>query len=419
MESESDMSDTTPATAEKWHHVSQETLKKGYWSRLGNLSKTMDSLPQDVEAIYVEFEGRSSVRLSAESRLMYYADFTRAALGATTLHYKDVEALIQRKNPEIMIGTVDFLALITSKFHELSNGTNNKPENSEYIDFKLFAALIFDLFKHHEDMKRSTQGRWTFKDLIRQLPLDPDSGKKQAWDILCMILLLYCSFSVPFGIAFDTAEQEEPDQVKEVFEAIIDAMFLIDIGLNFITGWDNQGFIVREFSKIAQHYLRSWFIPDFAGSFPFDKVITALVDADRSTIASTTMLRGLRLIRMLKLIRAIKFMNKLEKLKQNEDFEAFGAAITLISATFFLFFTAHLLGCFYTILLSYEEGDNWLLSYNPDLASADASTRYTVSLYWAIVTIRCLEAEVIVRDRKKSIFVVGVHSARISFIIAV
>jgi hypothetical protein len=386
---ESDGSDTVPKTAERWHRISQKTLKQGYWSRLGNLSKTMDSLPQDVEAIYQEFEGRTSVRLNAESRLMYYTDFTRAALGSTTLHYRDVEALIQRKNPEIMISTVDFLALITSKFHELSNGADDKPENSEYIDFKLFAALIYDLFKHHEDMKRSKQGRWSFTDLVRQLPLDPDSGRKQAWDLLCMILLLYCSFSVPFGIAFDTADQEEPNQVKEVFESIIDAIFIMDICLNFITGWDNQGFIVREFSKIAQNYLRSWFIPDFAGSFPFDKVITSLVDADGSTIASATMLRGLRLIRMLKLIRAIKFMNKLEKLKQSEEFEAFGAAFTLISVTFFLFFTAHLLGCFYTILLSYEDGENWLSSYNPELVGADVPTRYTVSLYWAIVTIRC------------------------------
>ena len=91
---------------------------------------------------------------------------------------------------------------------------------------------------------------------------------------------------------------------------------------------------------------------------------------------------------MLKLIRAIKFMNKLEKLKQNEGFEAFGTAITLLSAAFGLFFTAHLLGCFYTILLAYEDGDNWLLSYNPELASADISKRYVLALYWAIITIR-------------------------------
>ncbi len=102
------------------------------------------------------------------------------------------------------------------------------------------------------------------------------------------------------------------------------------------------------------------------------------------------MIRGFRLIRMLKLIRALKFMNKLEKMKHSEEFEAFGTLITLISAAFTLLFTAHLLGCFYTILLSYEDGDNWLLSYNPDLVAADIPTRYIVSLYWAMVTIRCM-----------------------------
>jgi hypothetical protein len=63
-------------------------------------------------------------------------------------------------------------------------------------------------------------------------------------------------------------------------------------------------------------------------------------------------------------VRAIKFMNRLEKLKQSEGFEAFRAAITLVNAAFALFFTAHMLGCFYIILLSYEDaGDNWLVSY--------------------------------------------------------
>ena len=117
--------------------------------------------------------------------------------------------------------------------------------------------------------------------------------------------------------------------------------------------------------------------------------MAALVETAAKTLQSTAFIRGLKLIKMLKLIRVIKFMNKLEKLKQNEGFEAFGAAITLLSAAFGLFFTAHLLGCFYTILLSYEGGDeNWLVNYNPDLASADVTIRYGVALYWAIITIR-------------------------------
>jgi hypothetical protein len=100
------------------------------------------------------------------------------------------------------------------------------------------------------------------------------------------------------------------------------------------------------------------------------------------------MLRGLKLVRMLKLIRALKFTNKLEKLKKNEGFEAFGTAISLISAMFILFFTAHMLGCVYTILMSYEEDDNWLLSYDPEMVNSDVVTRYIVCLYWAMITIR-------------------------------
>ena len=382
-------------SVEKWDRLSTCMLKQGYWNRLGNLTKSLDSLPPDIGEMFAEIEERTPVRLNAEQRLMYYAEFTRTALGSTTLHFRDVEALIARKNPEIMVSRIEFLTLMTSKFHELSKEVNDQSENTEYIDFKHFAALLYDLFKQYEDMKRATAGGWTLEDLKRQFPLDPDSKRKQIWDTLCMLLLVYCSFSVPYSIAFDSDDPDQKSRAKESFEQVVDVVFMVDIFLNFITAWDNQGYFVREFSLIAKNYLRSWFVPDFAGSFPFDKTIAAFIDADARTLQSTTFIRGLKLIKMLKLIRAIKFMNKLEKLKQNEGFEAFGTAITLFSAAFGLFFTAHLLGCFYTILLSYEDGDNWLLSYSPELVSAEVSTRYVVSLYWAIITIRSFSSRFI------------------------
>jgi hypothetical protein len=375
-------------TVQQWGRFSSAVLKQGYWSRLGNLSRSLTTLPDDITAIYDEIEARTPIKLNEDVRLMYYSEFTRLALGSTSCHFRDVETLIHKKNPEIVISKIDFLTLMTSKLHESAKGT--EAENNEYFDFEHFAALVYDLLKYHADMSIAKEGKWRFKDILRQLPLDPDSGRKQAWDVLCLLLLLYCSFSVPYGIAFSNADQEQqPLSLKEVFETMLDVIFLTDIFLNFITGWDNQGFVVRDFTLIAKHYLQTWFIADFAGSFPFDKVITAFVDADKQSLSSTTLLRGLRLVRMLKLIRAIKFMNKLEKLKQNEGFEAFGAAISLASSVFFLFYTAHLLGCFYTILMSYEdEGDNWLNNYRPELVEADETTRYVVALYWAIITIR-------------------------------
>jgi hypothetical protein len=377
------------SVVERWSILCQSVLKDNYWSRLGNLTKPMTSLPSDIESIFLDIEVRSSVRLNAETRLMYYAEFTRAALGSTTLHFKDVESLIQKRNPEIMISKVDFLSLMTSKLLELSKESNDQSENSEYIDFKHFAALLCELFRIYEDSKRSKEGVFALKDFFGQFPLDPESRQKQAWDILCMLLLLYCSFSIPFGIAFDSVMTEQQNIIKDNVDFATDIVFMMDIALNFITAWDNQGYVIKEFPLIAKNYLRTWFFLDFSGSFPFDKVIALIIDADQQTLSSTNMIRGLRLIRMLKLIRAVKFMNKLEKLKQQEGFEAFAAVITLINAAFALFFTAHLLGCFYTILLSFEDGENWLMTYNPALYTADISIRYVIALYWAIVTIRC------------------------------
>jgi hypothetical protein len=365
----------------RWGEFSLAILKQGYWSRLGNLTKSLNQLPDDIASTYNEFEAKIPIRLNEEMRLMYYAEFTRIAFGSTTVHFREVEALIHRKNPEIVISKLDFLTLMTSKLYENSTGSNAMADNNEYFDFENFVSLLYDLLKYHADVTSLKEGKRSFTDILRQLPLDPESGKKQLWDIFCLILLMYCSFSIPFSIAFDDVDASSNYGPKDIFETIMDIVFMSDILLNFITGYDNQGYVVRDFYLIANHYLRTWFIPDFAGSFPFDKVITAFIDADQKNVASTNMLRGLKLVRMLKLIRALKFTNKLEKLKQNEGFEAFGTAISLISATFILFFTAHMLGCVYTILMSYEEGDNWLLSYDPEMVNSDVVTRYIVCLY--------------------------------------
>ncbi len=62
-----------------------------------SVTKSIDSLPLDIDGMFNEIEQRTPVRLNAEQRLMYYADFTCTALGSTTLHFRDVEALIARK----------------------------------------------------------------------------------------------------------------------------------------------------------------------------------------------------------------------------------------------------------------------------------------------------------------------------------
>jgi hypothetical protein len=352
----------------KWSALASAILKKGNWARLGQLAKSLNSLPEDVAEIFDKLETKSKIVMNNETRLQYYQDFTRSALGSTTLHSRDVELLIRRRNPEIEIGYSDLHTLMMNKLEQSAQTSKIRTENNEYFDFEHFAALMYDLHSYHQEMTRVQEQGWSVSLFFHQLPIDPDSGRKQSWDILCLSLLLYCSFSIPYSIAFDTNIKGTTDgklNSFQIFDSFVDCVFMCDIALSFVTGWDRQGFVIRDFRAIAVNYLRTWFLPDLAGSFPFDMVISAAIATNEpsGTISSSNFLRSFKLVRMLKLVRAVKFMNKLNKIKQRDGMEAFGSLISLSTAIFFLIFVSHLLGCFFFYMTQYETEYNWLLHY--------------------------------------------------------
>ena len=95
--------------------------------------------------------------------------------------------------------------------------------------------------------------------------------RPQVWDGLCMLVLLYCSFSVPFTIAFVSAPAGSGLSVLDCVDIAIDALFAVDILLNFLTARVGpQGTLVSTPHGIAALYLRSWFLPDFSSTVPFD-----------------------------------------------------------------------------------------------------------------------------------------------------
>ena len=224
-------------------------------------------------------------------------------------------------------------------------------------------------------------------NLSRMLPLDPESGPKITWDCFCLCLLMYCSFSVPYALAFESDQIGDALARSNVVNVILDCTFMFDIVLSFLTAYDSQGVMVRDFRAIASNYARSWFVFDVCGSFPVDEVVSLFVD--QTSKGSTNLIRAMKLIRMLKLIRAIKFMNKLNNLKEKEGFELFGTFIGIASAVFMLIFTAHVLGCSYIVLLAFQADDsnNWLRHYRPDLEYSDDWTRYIIAMYFSIITI--------------------------------
>ena len=153
-------------------------------------------------------------------RLFYYQDFTRAALGSTTLHFRDVEKIIRRRNADIHIGPTDLYTLMTSKLEQSAAASGVHSEHNEYFDFEHFVALIHELLLFQNETTLVEKKGWSLEELARQLPLDPDSGGKRIWDIFILVLLLYCSFSVPYSIAFDDTTTGTTDGSVDPVQAI-------------------------------------------------------------------------------------------------------------------------------------------------------------------------------------------------------
>jgi hypothetical protein len=119
-----------------------------------------------------------------------------------------------------------------------------------------FLSITDGLFK-----KRPT---WTLRAL----------GKfKLRWDFLIMLISIWNCLSIPLDIAF------EPPMFKsiinETFNHIIDAVFLIDIVINFRTTYivEATGQELIDPRKIAIQYLKGRFIIDLFASVPFDSII--------------------------------------------------------------------------------------------------------------------------------------------------
>lgn len=93
----------------------------------------------------------------------------------------------------------------------------------------------------------------------------------QSWDLFIMALLLYTTFSIPFLLAFEK-EFTTPLDAFNTFELVVDVIFCADIMVNFGTAYTDRGIYITDLTQIARHYVKSWFLIDFMGSIPFDKV---------------------------------------------------------------------------------------------------------------------------------------------------
>lgn len=95
----------------------------------------------------------------------------------------------------------------------------------------------------------------------------PEGRFKKIWNIVVLLLLMYTAIYVPFQTSFIDTDSSFMSNM----ELVIDALFISDVLINFISAYENEstGFLEIHLVKIAVNYLKSWFLLDILCSIPF------------------------------------------------------------------------------------------------------------------------------------------------------
>ena len=225
----------------------------------------------------------------------------------------------------------------------------------------------------------------------RWLPIiNPDGRLRTCWNVMTALLIIYCGVAVPLEIAFEGAMQDGmgPDgwRVWELWTLFVDAVFLLDIVLNFRTSFLNEGHMVRDDLLIASHYLRGAFVIDLLGSFPLNFVLS-FVNDDGETSATSRLNRQLRLLRIIKINRLLRLAKLSKKLKYFELVIKFNPAVMRMAKLLvMMMLMCHWLGCTWWFVCEMELADSVPMNaFHPSpslLQSETLGPQFAAAFFW-------------------------------------
>ncbi|KAM7341583.1 eag-like K[+] channel isoform 2-T3 [Cochliomyia hominivorax] len=158
---------------------------------------------------------------------------------------------------------------------------------------------------------------------------------KGFWDWIILVSTFYVAILVPYNAAFAKADRQ-----TMVSDVIVEALFIVDILLNFRTTFvSNKGEVVSDSKLIAINYLKGWFIVDLLAALPFDHLYASdLYNGEESHI---------HLVKLTRLLRLARLLQKMDRYSQYT-----AMILTLLMLLFSL--VAHWLACIWYVIAEKE-----------------------------------------------------------------
>ncbi|EEY61667.1 Voltage-gated Ion Channel (VIC) Superfamily [Phytophthora infestans T30-4] len=134
----------------------------------------------------------------------------------------------------------------------------------------------------------------------------PDSLFRYCWDLLLAITTILLIWRVPYTIAFGDSDL----WYWFAFNKTTDAIYLIDVILNFRTGYVEDTEVIMDSHLVAKHYVKSWFIVDVIGSIPVEYIIsfntTGISSVERKAFKASV--KYMKVPKLFRVTRLIKFV---------------------------------------------------------------------------------------------------------------
>ncbi|CAH8309866.1 unnamed protein product [Eruca vesicaria subsp. sativa] len=235
------------------------------------------------------------------------------------------------------------------------------------------------------DFTGSNGGKFTvingIRDISRGSVVHPDNRCYKAWTMFIVLWALYSSFFTPLEFGFFRGL---PGNLF-ILDILGQIAFLVDIVLTFFVAYrDSRTYrMVYRRSSIALRYLKSSFIIDFLACMPWDIIYKATGGKEE--------VRYLLLIRLYRVRRVILFFHRMEK-----DIRINYLFTRIIKLIFVELYCTHTAACIFyylaTTLPASQEGYTWIGSLKlgdysyAKFREIDLWTRYTTSMYFAVVT---------------------------------
>jgi hypothetical protein len=179
--------------------------------------------------------------------------------------------------------------------------------------------------------------------------INPNNAWKLRWDMLVGLFIVFSVVTIPFSLSFDVEARGPLLHIN----TIVDCSFGFDLLFCFFTGYtqDDGREIVRviyDHGLITRRYLRTWFVVDFASTFPFDHFFAWVLGGDEAPqdeLRTLKVIRIVRLFRLLKLVRLFKVSKALTSLEV--AFRVPPSVMKLLKLMLKVAFVIHFFACFW------------------------------------------------------------------------